>query len=81
MPREISRVRLQERSEKHLKIDLLEQDVHKLSSDEAAEMDAGFKLGQVQQASLKADMLRLAQNFTARRNKPAPRKEKGRLQI
>ena len=81
VPRGIPRVKSYDRSEKHLQIDLLEQVVRKLSSDEAAEMDAGFKLGQVQQASLKGYLLRLAKNFTARRNEPAPRKEKGRPPI
>ena len=77
VPREILPVKSHDRSEKHLKIDLLEQVVRKLSSHEGAVMDAGFKLGQVQQAGLKGYLLRLAKNFTARRNEPAPRKEKG----
>ena len=81
VPREILRVKSQDCSEKHLQIDLLEQVVRKLSSDEGAVMDAGFKLSQVQQAGLKGYLLRLAKNFTARRNEPAPRKEKGRPPI
>ena len=81
VPREILRVKSHDRSEKHLKIDLLEQVVRKLSSDEGAVMDAGFKLSQVQQAGLKGYLLRLAKNFTARRNEPAPRIEKGRPPI
>ena len=81
VPREILPVKSHDRSEKHLKIDLLEQVVRKLSSDEGAVMDAGFKLSQVQQAGLKGYLLRLAKNFIARRNEPAPRKEKGRPPI
>ena len=81
VPREILRVKSYDHSEKHLKIDLLEQVVRKLSSDEGAVMDAGFKINQVQQAGLKGYLLRLAKNFTARRNEPAPRKEKGRPPI
>ena len=81
VPREILPVKSHDHSEKHLKIDLLEQVVRKLSSDEGAVMDAGFKLSQVQQAGLKGYLLRLAKNFTARRNEPAPRKEKGRPPI
>ena len=81
VPREILRVKSHYRSEKHLQIDLLEQVVRKLSSDEGDVMDASFKLSQVQQAGLKGYVLRLAKNFTARRNEPAPRKEKGRPPI
>ena len=81
VPREILPVKSHDRSEKHLKIDLLEKVVRKLSSDEGAVMDAGFKLSQVQQAGLKGYLLRLAKNFIARRNEPAPRKEKGRPPI
>ena len=81
VPREILRVKSHDRSEKHLKIDLLEQVVRKLSSDEGAVMDAGFKLSQVQQAGLIGYLLRLAKNFTARGNEPPPRIEKGRPPI
>ena len=81
VPREILRVKSQDRSKKHLQIDQLEQVVRKLSSDEGAVLDAGFKLGQVQQAGLKGYLLRLAKNFTARRNEPEPRNEKGRPTI
>ena len=71
--REILPVKSHDQNEKHLKIDLLEQVVRKMSSHEGAVMDAGFKLSQVQQAGLKGYLLRLAKNFTARRNEPAPR--------
>ena len=81
VPREILRVKSYDQSEKHLKIDLLEQVVRKLSAHEGAVMDAGFKLSQVQQAGLEGYLLRLAKNFTARRNEPAPRKGKGRPPI
>jgi hypothetical protein len=78
VPREILRVAAHDPSEKHLQAQLLEQVVRKLSADEAAVLDAGFKLSQVQQAKLPGYVLRLARNFTARRNQVAPYSGKGR---
>lgn len=43
-----------------------------MAADEVAVLDAGFKLSQVRQARLAGYVLRLAKNFTARRNQPAP---------
>jgi len=43
----------------------------KLASDEVAVMDAGFNLKAAQQAKLKGYVVRLAKNFTARRNQTA----------
>jgi len=77
-PRDFLRVTTDDPGEKGLKTVLLEQVSRKLASDEAAIMDAGFKLRQVQQAGIQGYVLRLAKNFTARRNHPAPRKRKGR---
>jgi len=78
VPRDILRVSPKDPSEKSLQTALLKQVVQKLASDEVAVMDAGFKLTAVQAAKLKGYVLRLAKNFTARRNQPAPRKPKGR---
>jgi len=78
VPREFLRVKLNDPSEKGLKIALLKQVRHKLADNEAAVMDAGFKLKAIQQAKIKGYVLRLSKNFTARRNVPAPQKEKGR---
>lgn len=78
VPREFLRVKLNDPSETGLQIALLRQVHRKLAADEAAVMDAGFKLKAVQQAKIEGYVLRLAKNFTARRNEPAQRKEKGR---
>ena len=78
VPREFLRVEPDDPSEKSLQIALLKQVGRRLAADEAAVMDAGFKLKAVQQAGIERYVLRLAKNFTARRNKPAPKKEKGR---
>ncbi len=78
VPREFLRVEPDDPSEKSLQIALLKQVGRRLAVDEAAVMDAGFKLKAVQQAGIKGYVLRLAKNFTARRNEPAPKKEKGR---
>jgi hypothetical protein len=40
--------------------------------------DAGFKIGQLQKASLSRFVIRLAKNFTARRNELPPAKGRGR---
>ena len=81
VPRDFLRVAVDDPSEKSLQTALLEEVNHKLASDEAAIMDAGFKLKAVQQAGIQGYVLRSAKNFTARRNKPAPRKPKGRPPI
>lgn len=78
VPREFLRVKLNDPSAKGLQIALLKQVRRKLADDEAAVMDAGFKLKAVQQAEINGYVLRLAKNFTARRKEPAPQKEKGR---
>jgi hypothetical protein len=49
-----------------------------LAADEVAVIDAGVKLGAVQRACVSRYVLRLASNFTARRNYPAPAKSRGR---
>jgi hypothetical protein len=68
VPRAFLRVTPQDPSEKGLQTALLTQVSRKLAADEAAVMDAGFKLTAVRQARLQGFVLRLAKNFTARRN-------------
>jgi len=78
LPREILRVSPKDPSEHSLQTALLQRVGRTLAEDEAAVLDAGFKLKAVQEAGLKGYVLRLPKNFTARRNAPAPRKAKGR---
>jgi hypothetical protein len=81
LPREIMRVSLKDPSEKSLQTALLKQVRGKLAEDEAAVLDAGFKLKAVQEAGLTGYVLRLAKNFTARRNEPMPYAGTGRPPI
>ncbi len=78
VPREFLRVTAKDPSEQALQTKLLKRVARKLADDEVAVMDAGFKLKAVGEVGLQGYVLRLAKNFTARRNEPAPRKEKGR---
>jgi len=56
--------------------------VHRhLASDEVAVMDAGVKLADVQAVGIGSYVLRLATNFTARRNHPASHCGKGRKPV
>lgn len=52
-----------------------------LAADDVAVMDAGVKLTDIQAAGLENYLLRLATNFTAHRNQPAPYRGKGRRPI
>lgn len=65
-------------SETALRARLLKQLVQTLADDEMPVLDAGFKIKELQAAGLSLYVLRLAKNFTARRNTPAPYKGKGR---
>jgi hypothetical protein len=78
VPREFLRVKPKDPSEQGLQTALLKQVSRKLAADEAVVMDAGFKLTAVRQARLKGFVLRLAKNFTARRNEPQPYSGTGR---
>lgn len=55
-------------SEMAVQTELLHQVVLKLGDDEMPILDAGFKLSALYQANLKRFVVRLAKNFTARRN-------------
>ena len=52
-----------------------------LATDDVAVMDAGVKLADVQAAEVERYVLRLATNFTAGRNYPAPYSGRGRIPI
>jgi len=52
-----------------------------LAADDVAVIDAGVKLADVHAAELENYLLRLATNFTAHRNQPAPYRDKGRRPI
>jgi hypothetical protein len=52
-----------------------------LAADDIAVMDAGVKLADVHAAELERYLLRLATNFTARRNQPLPYGGKGRKPV
>jgi len=65
-------------SEKALKSRLLEQVAATLAEDELVVLDAGFKLKVVLTADLPRYLIRLARNFTARRNYPAEYQGRGR---
>ena len=81
VPRDFLRVMPKDPSEKSLQTNLLKQVYKKLADDEAAIMDAGFKLKAVQEAGLKGYVLRLAKNFTSRKNKVMEYKGTGRYPI
>jgi hypothetical protein len=81
VPRDFLRVTPKDPSEKSLQVNLIKQVYKKLAEDEAAVMDAGFKLRAVQEAGLKRYVLRLSKNFTARRNKVMPYTGTGRYPV
>jgi hypothetical protein len=61
--------------------DLLRWAKRHLADDDLAVMDAGVRLADVQAAELECYVLRLATNFTARRNRPLPYSGKGRRPV
>jgi hypothetical protein len=65
-------------SERALRINLVKRVAETLAEDEMPVFDAGFKVRELQAAKLPRWVVRLAKNFTARRNVPAPYKGKGR---
>jgi hypothetical protein len=80
-PLAFERVHPKEPGESRLWQDLLHWIKRHLAADEVAIMDAGVKLADVQAAGIERYVLRLATNFTARRNYPAPYRGKGRIPI
>ena len=68
LPQHIVRVHPKDPSETRLKEELLKQVKRLLQPDEIMVADAGFKLKDCHEAGLERLVLRLAKNFTARRN-------------
>lgn len=60
---------------------LLHQVGQHLAPDEVALFDAGFKLAALHAAEIERAVVRLAANVTARRNYPAPYKDRGRRPV
>ncbi len=77
-PRAFERVHPKEPSEKRLWAEVLRHVKRSLAEDEILAVDAGIKVSNLQTAQIDRYVLRLANNFTARRNYPAPRSSKGR---
>jgi hypothetical protein len=77
-PRAFERVHPKNSSEKRLWIDVLKHTKRSLAEDEILVVDAGVKISQLQAAGIGCYVVRLADNFTARRNYSAVRSAKGR---
>jgi hypothetical protein len=78
IPTQLVRTRLDDVSETGLQTALLRQVAKSLTEDEMPVFDAGFKVRQLQVAGLECYVLRLAKNFTARRNELPKAKGCGR---
>ena len=78
LPRAFERVHPKDPSEKRLWADLLKQVKKGLAGNEIAVLDAGVKVSHLQDAEIKCYVLRLAKNFTARRNFLPEHGKKGR---
>jgi len=80
-PLAFERVHPKDPCESRLWQDLLRWARRHLAADDVAVMDAGVKLADVQAAGLEGYLLRLATNFTARRNQSLPYGGKGRKPV
>jgi len=80
-PLTFERVHPKDPRESRLWQDLLRWARRHLAADDVAVMDAGVKLADVHAAGLEHYLLRLATNFTARRNQPLPYGGKGRKPV
>jgi len=80
-PLAFERVHPKDTRESRLWQDLLRWAKRHLADDDLAVMDAGVRLADVQAAELERYVLRLATNFTARRNRPLPYGGKGRRPV
>jgi hypothetical protein len=81
LPEHIVRADAQDPREITLQTNLLKQAAETLGDNEIAVLDAGFKLKAIHAAGVKRYVVRLAKNFTARRNEPAPYKGQGRRPV
>ena len=77
-PRAFERVHPKDPSEKRLWEEMLRHVKRSLAEDEILVVDAGVKSSDLQAVQINHYVLRLANNFTARRNYPADRSKKGR---
>lgn len=68
LPRAFERVHPKDTSEKRLWQETLKNTKKSLLDDEIAVVDAGLKIGALQEAGIEQFVIRLATNFTARRN-------------
>jgi len=80
-PLAFERVLSKDPSEKRLWQTLLGWVQRRLAPDEVAVVDAGVKLADLHRAQIERYMLRLATNFTARRNQPVTYAGKGRKPV
>lgn len=80
-PLALERVHPKDPCESRLWRDLLRWARRHLAPEDVAVIDAGVKLTDVQAAGLEHYLLRLATNFTARRNQPLPYGGKGRKPV
>jgi hypothetical protein len=80
-PRAFERVHPKDPSEARLWEEILRQVNRHLAHDEVMVVDAGIKISDLQAAGIERYVIRLATNFTARRNVPAPYSGKGRYPV
>lgn len=80
-PRAFERVHPKDPSESRLWAEVLRHASRSLAPDEILAVDAGVKIGDLQEAGIDPYAIRLASNFTARRNYPAPYAQRGRKPV
>lgn len=80
-PRAFERVHPKDPSETRLWAEVLRHVSRSLAEDEILAVDAGVKIGDLQEAGIERYGIRLAGNFTARRNYPAPYARRGRKPV
>jgi len=80
-PRAFERVHPKDPSESRLWAEVLRHVSRCLAPDEILAVDAGVKIGDLQEAGIDPYVIRLASNFTARRNYPAPYAQRGRKPV
>ncbi len=78
LPTQVLRTEGEDPSEKRLQERLLQMARQTLSAEEIPVFDAGFKISQLQAADLSRYVVRLAKNFTARKNELPPATGRGR---
>ena len=78
IPTQLVRSDPEDPSEASLQKKVIRQAAKTLAEDEIPVFDAGFKISQLQAADLSRYVVRLAKNFTARRNELPPAKGHGR---